>query len=131
MAGTLGNQKLVVLLCKFKDTPQIESHPPAFYEDMFRRGSGGINDYWIAASHGKINLDGSKVFGWRTLSQNRTDYIASHADRWSKIQGAIDAFPELLVVQHSGVVAIFNADVGDAGRSGTGVLVNVNGDNTT
>jgi len=129
MAGPIGSQKLIVLLCKFKDTPQIEPHAAAFYEDMFRRGSGGINDYWVAASHGKINLDGSKVFGWRTLAQNRTDYIASHVGRWNKIQGAIDAFPELQVVQHAGVVAIFNADVGDGGRSGPGVLVNINDDN--
>ena len=129
MAGPTGSQKLVVLLCKFKDTAQIEPHPPAFYEDMLRRGSGGLNDYWVDASHQQINLDGSQVFGWRTLAQNRSDYIASHTDRWSKIQGAIDAFPELLVVQHAGVLAIFNADVNDSGRSGPGVLVNVNDDN--
>ena len=130
MAGPLGSQKLAVLLCKFKDE-QTELNPTAFYEDLFRRGTGGINDYWLAASHGKIDLDGTKVFGWRTLSQNRAEYVNSHKNRWDKIQGAIDAFPELRFVQHSGVVAMFNADVGDGGRSGSGVLVNLNDHNTT
>jgi len=106
MAGPLGSQKLAVLLCKFKDE-QTEPNPPAFYDDLFRRGTGGINDYWLAASHGKINLDGTKIFGWRTLSQSRAEYVNSHKSRWDKIQGAIDAFPELHVVQRSGVVAMF------------------------
>ena len=131
MGGPLGSQKLIVLLCKFKDAVGVEPHPPSFYEDLFRRGTGGINDYWIAASHGKINLDGTKVFGWRTLAQDRAEYVNSHVSRWDKIQGAIDAFPEIQVVQHSGVVAIFNGDVGDGGRSGIGVLVNLNDLNTT
>src|SRR6266851_1807878 len=131
MAGPLGSQKLIVLLCKFKDAENVEPHPLSFYEDLFRRGTGGINDYWLAASHGKINLDGTKVFGWRTLGQDRAEYVNSHKSRWDKIQGAIDAFPEVRFVQHSGVVAMFNSDVEDGGRSGSGVLVNFNDHNTT
>jgi hypothetical protein len=131
MATPLGSQKLAVLLCKFRDTEQTELNPRAFYEDLFRRGTGGINDYWLAASHGKINLDGTEIFGWQTLGQNRTEYTASHVSRWDKIQGAIDAFPEVDVAQYSGVVAMFNSDVADGGRSNSGVLVNFDNHNTT
>jgi hypothetical protein len=118
MVAPLGSQKLAVLLCKFKDTEQTELHPRAFYEDWFRRGTGGINDYWLAASHGKINLDGTQIFGWKTLGQNRTEYIASHVGRWDKIRGAIEAFPEVDVAQYFGVVAMFNSDLGDGGLVG-------------
>lgn len=129
--AALGSQKLAVLLCKFKDAEQPELNPRAFYEDLFRRGTGGINDYWLAASHGKINLDGTEIFGWKTIEQNRTDYITSHVSRWSKIQGAIDAFPEIDAAQYFGVVAMFNSDVGDAGASNGGVLANFDLHNTT
>src|SRR2546423_1197709 len=131
MAGPLGSQKLAVLLCKFKDAEEIEPHPHAFYEDLFRRGTGGLNDYWLAASHGKINLDGTEVFGWKTLGQGREEYVASHVSRWDKIQGAIDAFPEVHAAQYSGFVAMFNSDVGDAGRAHSGVLANFNNHNTS
>jgi hypothetical protein len=131
MAAPLGSQRFAVLLCKFKDTEQTELNPRFFYEDLFRRGAGGINDYWLAASHGKINLDGTEIFGWKTLDQKLAEYIASHVSRWDKIQGAIDAFPEVDVAQYFGVVAMFNSDVEDGGRSGIGVLVNFDNHNAT
>ena len=127
----LGSQKLAVLLCNFKDD-QTELNPRVLYEDLFRRGAGGLNDYWLAASQGKINLDGSEVFGWRTLDQKRAEYVASHVSRWDKIRGAIDAFPEVDPEQYFGVVAMFSSDVGDAGASrGKGVLANFGDHNTT
>jgi hypothetical protein len=96
MAAPLGSQKFAVLLCKFKDDDaQAELNPRSFYEDLFRRGTGGINDYWLAASHGKINLEGTEIFGWKTLDQSRAEYMASRVSRWDKIQGAVEAFTEV------------------------------------
>jgi hypothetical protein len=131
MSGPTGSQKLAVLLCKFKGTDHDEPNPRGFYEDLFRRGTGGFNDYWSAASHGNINLDGSEVFGWRTLDQTAAEYRASHVGRWDKIQGALDAFPEVDVDKYFGVVAMFNSDVRDRGRSGVGVLANYDSHNST
>jgi hypothetical protein len=130
MSVPKGSQKLAVLLCKFKDTEHAEPNPRGFYEDLFRRGTGGVNDYWSAASHGNIDLDGTEVFGWKTLDQTTTEYRTTHVGRWDKIQGAADAFginPD----QYFGVVAMFNSDVKDAGRAGVGVLANYDSHNTS
>ena len=125
-----GPQKLAVLLCKFSDSTGTEPNPASFYEDLvLKRGTGGLNDYWIAASLGAINLDGSQVFGWQTLETTRADYLTAHPGRWDKIKGAIDAFG-IDVSQFAVVVAIFNVDVTDGGAAG-GVLVGPQDANVT
>lgn len=117
-----GSQKLAVLLCKFSDTADDEPHDKAYFEDLFvNRNTGGLNDYWNDVSFGAINLDGSEVFDWKTIGQQRADYIAARPTRSDKIRGAIEAFG-LNQAGYAGVVSIFNADVGDAGAQG-GVLV--------
>jgi hypothetical protein len=126
----LGSQRIAVLLCKFSDSAQTEPNPASFYEDLvLKRGTGGLNDYWIAASLGAINLDGSQVFGWRTLETTRADYLAAHPGRWDKIKGAIDAFG-LDTTPFAIVIAIFNVDPGDGGAAG-GVLAGPGGANVT
>lgn len=117
-----GPQKLAVLLCKFSDTEQTEPNPTSFYNDLFRRGTGGINDYFAAASMGTINLDGSQVFGWKRIDSTRADFIAAHPGRWDKVKGAIDAFSEVDASSCPAVVAIFNVGLGDGGAQGSGVL---------
>lgn len=117
-----GSQKLAILLCKFNDSSTIEPNPSCFYRDLFvKRGTGGLNDYWIAASLGAINLDGSEVFGWKTLDITREEFVAAHVGRWDKIKGAIDQFTEVDTSKFNAVVALFNVDVTDAGAGG-GVL---------
>ena len=107
-----------------------EPHDVAFIEDLFvHRGTGGLNDYWVTASLGSINLDGSEVFGWKTLGQTQADYIAARPGRWDKVRGAIEAFG-IDQADYSGVVAIFNAAVGDAGAQG-GVLAGPDNINVT
>jgi hypothetical protein len=117
-----GPQRLAVLLCKFSDTAETEPNPVDFYEDLVvRRGTGGLNDYWVAASHGGINLDGSKVFGWMTFATTRAEFLAAHPGRWDKIQGAIDQFTDVDTSKFTAVVALFNVDVTDGGSQG-GIL---------
>jgi hypothetical protein len=119
----MGGQKLAVFLCKFSDNSNVEPHPADFYKELFAlRGTGGLNDYWIAASQGAINLDGTEIFGWRTLNEKQADYIEARPGRGDKVQGAIDAFPEVDTSKYAGVVAMFNVDVGDGGTHGSGVL---------
>jgi hypothetical protein len=117
-----GPQKLAVLLCKFNDTINTEPNPTSFYTDLLAgRGTGGVNDYFAAASLGTINLDGTQVFGWSTIDTTRDDFIAAHPGRWDKIKGAIDAFREVDTSEFVAVVAIFNVGLGDGGAQG-GVL---------
>ena len=76
-----GPQKIAVLLCKFSDTAKTEPNPASFYRDLvLKRGTGGLNDYWVAASLGAINLDGSQLFGWKTLETTRADYLTTVPD---------------------------------------------------
>lgn len=125
-----GPQKLAILLCKFSDSDEVESPPESFYEDLFiKRGTGGLNDYWIAASLGAINLDGSQLFGWKTLDTTRAEYLTAHPGRWDKIKGAIDAF-SIVESQFAVVVAIFNVDMTDGGAAG-GVLAGPQDANVT
>jgi hypothetical protein len=120
--GLTGSQKLAVLLCKFSDSQNIQSQPEDFFRDLFaKRGTGGLNDYWIDASLGNINLDGTEIFGWKVLDQKRDDFVNARPSRWDKVQGAIEAFPTVDTSTFAGVVAVFNIGVGDAGTSG-GVL---------
>lgn len=119
----IGSQKLAVLLCQFSDNSNVEPQPADFYRELFaQRGTGGLNDYWIAASQGAINLDGTEVFGWRSLEENQVDFLKAKPGRWDKVKGAIDAFPEVDTSKYAGVVAMFNVDLGDGGTAGIGVL---------
>jgi len=78
--GLTGNQKFAVLLCKFSDNSNVEPYTPDFYRQLIaERGTGGLNDYWIAASQGSINLDGTDIFGWRTVQQQQADFLAARA----------------------------------------------------
>lgn len=117
-----GSQRFAVLLCRFSESEDENMQDEDYFRDFFiERGTGGLNDYWVDASLGSINLDGSEVFDWKTLKQTRDQYIADRPSRWDKIQGAIDAFG-LDHAPYQGVVAIFNAPLGDSAASGKGVL---------
>jgi len=117
-----GSQRFAVLLCKVSDDPG-EPQPPSFVLDLFaHRGTGGLNDYWVDVSGGVINLDGTDVFGWTPLDQTRDDFIADRPTRGNKIDGAKAAFPEVDLTPYTGVIAVFNTQMGDAGASGRGIL---------
>jgi hypothetical protein len=121
--GITGSQKFAVLLCKFSDNSNVEPYAPDFYKQLIaERGTGGLNDYWVAASQGAINLDGTQIFGWRTIQQKQADFLSARPGRWDKILGAITAFPEVDTSKYAGVIAMYNTDVGDAGNANNGVL---------
>lgn len=118
-----GSQKFAVLLCKFKDTQDEEPFSAEDLREMIvRRGTGGLHDYWIDASLGNINLDGSQVFDWKVINQKKDAFITANPDRWDKIQAAVDIFPEVLETEFPYVIALYNVSVGDAGKSGRGIL---------
>jgi M6 family metalloprotease-like protein len=68
-----------ILLCKFNDD-NSEPYPRQRYEDLFTSaGNGKFNmvDFFRDMSHGKLDLNGSQVFGWYTLDKKRSDYTGS------------------------------------------------------
>jgi hypothetical protein len=128
----VGAQKFAVFLCKFSDTANLEPNSADFYRRMIAyRGTGGLNDYWFAASQGAINLDGTDVFGWRTLQQNKSDFLKANPGRGDKINSGAAAFPEVDTSKYAGIITVFNVDVGDGGNQGGGVLASPTGQSVT
>ncbi|MCO4291565.1 hypothetical protein NF867_01640 [Solitalea sp. MAHUQ-68] len=68
-----------IILVRFSD--DTDPLPPLTkYEDLFtRRGRGDLNmvDFFYEMSHHKIDISGSRVFGWYTLDQRRADYVGN------------------------------------------------------
>jgi len=75
---TVASPWAVLLVC-FRDDPE---QLPALdeYEDLFTAtGTGRMNmvDYFSDMSHRKVDLSGSRVFGWFRLPANRADYVGN------------------------------------------------------
>lgn len=69
----LGSQPWASILCRFSDvtdTPQ----PTSYFEELLSDQYPGLNHYWKEVSFGRMNLDGSKVFGWYNLPETREYY---------------------------------------------------------
>jgi hypothetical protein len=66
-----------VLLCKFADdttAPPLREHYDLLFTDVQGRDPFNMIDFFRDMSHGKLDLRGSEVFGWYTLSVKRSDY---------------------------------------------------------
>jgi uncharacterized repeat protein (TIGR01451 family) len=75
--GTLslsGAQKFITILCKFADVA-AEPQPLSFFDDMFKDTAPGQNHFWREVSYNTVNLSGSEQYNWRTLPENRAEYI--------------------------------------------------------
>jgi M6 family metalloprotease-like protein len=71
-----------ILLTKFSDN-DAEPYNRSRYEEIFTTsGSGKWNmvDFFHEMSHGKLDLSGSKVFGWYTLDKTESEYTGSGAN---------------------------------------------------
>lgn len=89
-----------ILLTKFSDDAS-EPYDRARYEEIFTSAGAGkwnMVDYFRDISHGRVDLSGSRVFGWNTLDKKHSDYVGSGANQagraelvqWAR-QAAIDA----------------------------------------
>jgi hypothetical protein len=70
------------LLCKFSDDLS-EPFPMNFYQDLFTLSGVGTHnmvDFYTDISQRKLDVSGSQVFGWFTLSQKKSDYKGSGAN---------------------------------------------------
>ena len=66
-----------VILCKFTDGND-EPFPIQYYNDLFTTNDAGSRwnmvRYFHDYSHGKLDLTGTKVFGWFQLDKSVADY---------------------------------------------------------
>jgi hypothetical protein len=70
-----------VILCKFKDDTTA-TKPLSVYQQLFTgAGSGTSNmvDFFSDVSHGNLDLSGSQVFGWFTLSIDKSAYVGGNS----------------------------------------------------
>jgi hypothetical protein len=115
-----------IILCRFSDKP-AEPQQPQYYVDLYtQNGTGGIADYWRAVSSNALDLTGSAVFGWLTMTHPSSDVytLTFPGDRWKLVQWGIDAaraaninltpFRAILVVHNFGI---------DHGFAGNGVVI--------
>lgn len=69
-----------VILVKFADDPAA-SPDKTIYENLFTKAGSAkthnMPDFFETMSHGRLNLRGSKVFGWYTLAAKRADYVGN------------------------------------------------------
>jgi hypothetical protein len=82
-----------ILLCRFQDDLS-EPQPRAFYEDLFTasgRNENNLVKFFDDYSLGRVDLGGSQIFGWFTLTQTRAQYTGSGVNpqgRWDLIAWA-------------------------------------------
>jgi M6 family metalloprotease-like protein len=128
-----GNQKLVVVLCKFPDKTN-EPQPPSFFQAMFAPSSAGgssLVDYWKEVSYGQLDPTGSVVKGWYTVDLTLAQWQAKEGaggDRAGLIDAcAKKADPDVDFNDYAGVVVITNQDNLSEDLFGKGPPTTING----
>lgn len=64
-----------VIFCRFKgdDPHPDEARWEAFFREAFKPGTGGFVDFWRDASLGKVDVSGTRFFGWIEVDIARAD----------------------------------------------------------
>lgn len=78
-AWVIQRRPYAVVLCKFADIA-AEPLPPAAYERMYGRASGGADAYYREVSRERLNLEGTTVVGWLTLPRPRSGYTLADGE---------------------------------------------------
>jgi hypothetical protein len=67
------NWPWAIILCRFNNVSTIPQQSD-YYVDLFtRNGTGGMCDYWRAVSCNTLDLTGSEIFGWFTMTHSSTE----------------------------------------------------------
>ena len=74
--AVLGNTRWVTIACKFSDIVE-EQEPVSFFDGQYGLDPGQLGHYWKEVSYNKINLTGSRAYGWFTLPQPRSFYVTA------------------------------------------------------
>jgi hypothetical protein len=72
-ARTAVQRPFAVILCRFKGDGihPDEGKWKTFFQDAFTTGTGGLVEYWWDASLGKIDVAGTRLFGWVEVDMTR------------------------------------------------------------
>lgn len=125
-AWVVQRRPYAVVLCKFADIP-AEPLPPAAYERMYGRASGGADAYYREVSRERLNLEGTTVVGWLTLPRPRSGYTLADGEAnlglmSSECLAAADA--QLDYSTFGGVGMHFNSAIGCCSWGGsTGIAL--------
>jgi hypothetical protein len=121
----MARKRFAVILCKFSDQPQ-EPRTPQFYKDSFTEegaGTGGAFDYWRDVSFGNLDLTGSKVFGWFTMSNHATqDLVGLRRDAFVSWGIETARLNDVDLSPFFGIIVVFNVAT-DSGASGGNRIV--------
>jgi M6 family metalloprotease-like protein len=71
---TVGSRPYAVLLCRFADIA-AEPRPTSFFETLMGGGYPNMSHYYEDVSGGRMDLSGSRVFGWFTLPDPHAAYF--------------------------------------------------------
>ena len=125
-----------IVLCK-PDDDLSEAQPREFFEALFKGvGNGSIRDYYAELTNDKVDLSGCEILGWFRLKFKKlelTNPTVVH-DRQTNIYIACKDISERYGVdfrKYSGVVVIYNYQLGDGGAAGIGAqnTMDLNGAN--
>ncbi|MCB0705910.1 MAG: hypothetical protein KDC34_11395 [Saprospiraceae bacterium] len=113
-----GRYPWAVLLVSFRGSePHPDRKPASYYRDMFSSGTGGLYDYWQDVSYNNINIEGTRVYGWRTLSLTLEEFRA--LGRREKIYEAAKEFRSSIDFEpFYGIILIPDQNIEDAGSVG-------------
>jgi hypothetical protein len=107
------HKKLLVVLCKFFDQP-VEPHDQSYYQRFFTEtgaGQAGMYDYYKSISVGALDISGSTVTTWRTMSTTydfEYNYAVTTRNRSGTVQHCLNAAPEYNPSLYDVAIAVFN-----------------------
>ena len=114
-----------IILCKFNDVPD-EPLPISRYEAMYANSFGGADDFYREVSDGRINIQGTRVYGWYTLPRARSSYVVNEQANLGQLFNDCtrQADPDVDFRQVVGMAMHFNAflDCCSWGGSRTAIL---------
>jgi hypothetical protein len=73
-AGVEGSTRWVTLACRFSDIA-TEQKTREFFTSQYGYLPGQLGHYWIEVSYGRIDLAGSRAYGWFALPSPRDAYV--------------------------------------------------------
>ncbi len=99
-----------IILCKFSDLPD-EPLPVSRYEAMYASSFGGADDFYREVSDGRINIQGTRIYGWYTLPRARSSYVVNDQANLSQLFNDCtrQADPDVDFRQVVGMAMHFNA----------------------
>ncbi len=132
LAGARTHKAYAILLCKVADvadTPiSIAAVKKLFLKDG--QGTGNIYDYFLNMSYGSIDLDGSIVLGWYTMTSTKAQldkrFNGAPVDRSQTDADCVQAAATKDGFTRSswdGIVTIINIPTDSGNESGNGVVI--------